>query len=73
VLVVCGVKGVQRKGVDGADTRTDFMTYTVIPFIVFGIMSTALYAVCGVVDLFRWGWNSIRKNFQKEAKVKRVD
>jgi hypothetical protein len=62
-----------RKGVDGADTRIDFMTYTIIPFIVFGTMSTALYAVCGVVDLFRWGWNSIRKSFQKEVKVKRAD
>jgi len=47
-----------------------FMTYTVIPFIVFGTMSIGLYAVCGVVDLFWWGWNSSRKSMQKEVKAR---
>jgi len=53
--------------------KIDFMTYTVIPFIVFGTMSIGLYTVCGVEDLFWWGWNSSRKSMQKEVKAKHMD
>ena len=32
-------------------TATDILTYTIIPFVVFGAMSVALYAWFGIVGL----------------------
>ena len=37
------------------DLATDLTTYTIIPFVIFGIISTALWLGCGVVNLMRVG------------------
>lgn len=31
---------------------TDILTYTIIPFIIFGIISVCLYAFFGLIELF---------------------